>query len=91
MDVAGKKLVAKVDAKNKLLLDNYKEEETRKLSTNNNNNDNYNSEEKKEDDSVLSSISQILIDHRNDIENFETIQEGNYINKIFKNYETILN
>lgn len=73
LDVAGKRLVAKVDAKNKLLLDNYKEEETRKLGSASRSNL---EAEKKDDEAAMASISQILLDHKDDIDNFETIQEG---------------
>lgn len=71
LDVAGKKLVAKVDAKNKLLLDNYKEEEGAR---NVGNEDASEAHEKKEDAGVLEAIQQFLADHRIDIENFEAIQ-----------------
>lgn len=64
--MADKKLVAKVDAKNKLLLDNYKEEEQTNAESE--------ATEKKEDDDVVDAIRQILAEHRADIENFETIQ-----------------
>lgn len=74
LDVAGKRLVAKVDAKNKLLLDNYKEEETRKLGSASRSNL---EAEKKDDEAAMANISQILLDHKDDIDNFETIQEGN--------------
>lgn len=73
LDVGGKKLVAKVDAKNKLLLDNYKEEETRKLGTLSRSNEEL---EKKDDEIALATIAQVLVEHKSDIENFETIQEG---------------
>lgn len=66
LEVAGKKLVAKVDAKNKLLLDNYREEE---VQTNED-------DEKREDESALSAIERIIADHHEEIENFESIQEG---------------
>ncbi len=67
--------MAKVDAKNKLLLDNYKEEETRKLGNASRSNL---EAEKKDDDAAMASISQILLDHKEDIDNFETIQEGKF-------------
>lgn len=73
LDIAGKRLVAKVDAKNKLLLDNYKEEETRKLGSASRSNL---EAEKKDDETAMASISQILLDHKDDIDNFESIQEG---------------
>lgn len=71
LDVAGKKLVAKVDAKNKLLLDNYKEEEGAR---NVGNEDASEAHEKKEDADVVDAIQQILADHRTEIENYEAIQ-----------------
>lgn len=71
LDVAGKKLVAKVDAKNKLLLDNYKEEEGAR---NVGNEDESEAHEKKEDADVVDAIQQILADHRSEIENYEAIQ-----------------
>lgn len=74
LDVAGKKLVAKVDAKNKLLLDNYKEEEVRKTGGATEENE---INEKKEDDNVVESIQRIMAEFRGEIDNFEAIQEGN--------------
>lgn len=71
LDVAGKKLVAKVDAKNKLLLDNYKEEEEER---NKGNEDSSEAHEKKEDADVFDTIQQILNDYRAEIDNFEAIQ-----------------
>lgn len=76
LDVAGKKLVAKVDAKNKLLLDNYKEEEEVR---NKGNEDNSEAHEKKEDADVFEAIQQILADHRTEIENYESIQGSGII------------
>lgn len=74
LTVAGKKLVAKVDAKNKLLLDNYKEEETRKLGNNaSRSND---ESERKADEYAIGMIASILDEHKLDIDNFETIKEG---------------
>lgn len=73
LNVGGKKLVAKVDAKNKLLLDNYKEEETRKLGTLSRSNE---ENEKRDDDIAIAQIAQILKEHKGDIENYEAIQEG---------------
>ncbi|XP_037049095.1 RNA-binding protein 25 isoform X2 [Bradysia coprophila] len=81
LDVAGKRLVAKVDAKNKLLLDNYKEEETRKLGSASRSTL---EAEKKDDDAAMASISQILLDHKEDIDNFETIQEEQQLAKSSK-------
>lgn len=66
LEVAGKKLVAKVDAKNKLLLDNYQEEEVQANAD----------DEKQEDDTALSSIAKLIGEHQEEIENFETIQSG---------------
>lgn len=66
LEIADKKLVAKVDAKNKLLLDNYKEEEKRNAESE--------AHEKREDADVIHAIKQILSEHRADIENYETIQ-----------------
>lgn len=71
LDIAGKKLVAKVDAKNKLLLDNYKEEEEVR---NKGNEDSSEAHEKKEDAHVYEAIQQILADHRTEIENYEALQ-----------------
>lgn len=70
LEIAGKKLVAKVDAKNKLLLDNYKEEEE----VRNMGNVEIINMEKKEDADVINAIQQILADHRTEIENYEAIQ-----------------
>lgn len=66
LEVAGKKLVAKVDPKNKLLLDNYREEEVQASAD----------DEKQEDESALAAIERILNDHQEEIDNFETIQTG---------------
>lgn len=76
LDVAGKKLVAKVDAKNKLLLDNYKEEEEVR---NKGNEDSSEAHEKKEDADVFEAIQQHLGDHRAEIENYESIQGSGII------------
>lgn len=73
LDVGGKKLVAKVDAKNKLLLDNYKEEETKKLGVLSRSNDEM---EKKDDDFAVETIVQILDDYKSEIDNFDSMQEG---------------
>lgn len=70
LDIAGKKLVAKVDAKNKLLLDNYKEEEE----VRNMGNEDNEAHEKREDADVIDAIHQIMSDHRSEIDNFEAIQ-----------------
>lgn len=66
LEVAGKKLVAKVDAKNKLLLDNYKEEEVQASAD----------DEKQEDDNALSVIAKLISEHQEEIDNFENIQSG---------------
>lgn len=71
--VASKKLVAKVDAKNKLLLDNYKEEETKKLGSLSKSNE---EQERKDDTIALDTIGRIIEDFQSDIDNYETIQEG---------------
>lgn len=73
LDVAGKKLVAKVDAKNKLLLDNYKEEEVRKTGGATEENEIH---EKKEDNVVVDSIQRIMAEYQAEIDNYEAIQEG---------------
>lgn len=70
LDIAGKKLVAKVDAKNKLLLDNYKEEEE----VRNMGNEDSQAHQKKEDADVIKAIKQIMSDHRTEIDNYEAIQ-----------------
>lgn len=67
VEVAGKKLVAKVDAKNKLLCDNFREEEAQV------NED----DEKNEDDSALAIISKIISEHQEEIDNYDAIQTGN--------------
>lgn len=81
LDVAGKKLVAKVDAKNKLLLDNYKEEEEER---NKGNEDSNEAHEKKEDDDVFEAIQQYLSDHRSEIENYESTQGKQKSNKMLQ-------
>lgn len=73
LNIAGKKLVAKVDAKNKLLLDNYKEEEERKMGNATEENEVHT---KKEDDAVVESIQRIIGEYKAEIDNYETIQEG---------------
>lgn len=70
LDIAGKKLVAKVDAKNKLLLDNYKEEEE----VRNMGNEDSQAHQKKEDADVIEAIQKIMSDHRTEIDNYEAIQ-----------------
>lgn len=60
LEVDGKKLVAKVDAKNKLLLDNYKEEEIK-------NGSNKPETEKQEDDTAMATIKSILDEHRSEL------------------------
>lgn len=71
--VGNKKLVAKVDAKNKLLLDNYKEEETKKLGSLSKSNE---EQERKDDTVALDKIGRIIDDFQSDIDNYESIQEG---------------
>ncbi|TMW46950.1 hypothetical protein DOY81_007971 [Sarcophaga bullata] len=60
-----KTLVAKVDAKNKLLLDNFKEEE-RKNGTNNDMPD-----EKSDDEEALRSMRRIIEEHKHEMEDFD--------------------
>lgn len=60
-------MVAKVDPKNKLLCDNYKEEEVQASAD----------DEKKEDDAALAAIEKIISEHQLEIDNFESIQTGN--------------
>lgn len=81
LDVAGKKLVAKVDAKNKLLLDNYKVEEEER---NKGNEDSNEAHEKKEDADVFEAIQQYLADHRTEIENYEASQGSGIIYRTIK-------
>lgn len=83
LDIAGKKLVAKVDAKNKLLLDNYKEEEE----VRNMGNENSQAHQKKEDADVIKAIQQIMSDHRTEIDNYEAIQGllSHVFNRILSN------
>lgn len=66
LEVAGKKLVAKVDPKNKLLCDNFREEEVQASED----------DEKREDETALASIAKIITEHQEEIDNFETIQSG---------------
>lgn len=73
LPVANKNLVAKVDAKNKLLLDNYKEEETKKLGSLSKSNE---EQEKKDDTIAVETIDKIIEDFQSDIDNYESIQEG---------------
>jgi len=90
LEVDNKKLVAKVDAKNKLLLDNYKEEETKKMvnsGTSGKFNDNkintgdsdtkyLDSNGRRADEVALERISTILAEHKDEIQNYDLIQEG---------------
>lgn len=71
--MGNKKLVAKVDAKNKLLLDNYKEEETKKLGSLSKSSE---EKERKDDQIALETIGRIIEDFQSDIDNYESIQEG---------------
>lgn len=66
IEVAGKKLVAKVDAKNKLLCDNFREEEIQASEA----------DEKSEDDAALEAIEKIKQEHQSEIDNFEANQAG---------------
>lgn len=76
LDVGGKKLVAKVDAKNKLLLDNYKEEETRKMGgTLSRSNE---ESERKDDVYAMETIAHLIEDYKSEIDNYEIIQEGRF-------------
>lgn len=86
--MAGKKLVAKVDAKNKLLLDNYKEEEEER---NKGNEDSSEAHEKKEDADVFEAIQHYLADHRAEIENYESIQGSGIIYRAFTSIKSHLN
>lgn len=70
-----------MDAKNKLLLDNYKEEEVRAHGTPNEESE---AHEKKEDNDVVESIQRILSEYRSDIDNFEAIQEEQQLAKSSK-------
>lgn len=70
LELDGRKLVAKVDAKNKLLLDNYKEEELK-------NGINVSAvDEKSEDDYVLSQMRKILDDHKHEFDEFDSNSRG---------------
>lgn len=69
IEVAGKKLVAKVDAKNKLLCDNFREEEIQASEA----------DEKSEDDAALEAIEKIKQEHQSEIDNFEANQAGTVI------------
>lgn len=71
LDIAGKKLVAKVDAKNKLLLDNYKEEEEERNSGNNSENE---AHEKKDDDTAVDAIDRVMGEYKSEIDNYEAMQ-----------------
>lgn len=76
LEIADKKLVAKVDAKNKLLLDNYKEEEQRNAKCE--------MFEKREDADVVQAIRRIIAEHRADIENFESRNQEQNSNKMLQ-------
>lgn len=71
LDIAGKKLVAKVDAKNKLILDNYKEEEEERNSGNSQESE---AHEKKDDDTAVDSIERIMAEYKAEIDNYEAMQ-----------------
>lgn len=66
LEVDGKRLVAKVDAKNKLLLDNYQETSgtARDGAT-----------EQRDDDTIMARISRILNDHREEMESFQVASD----------------
>lgn len=69
LEVDGKRLVAKVDAKNKKLLDNYKEEETRAGGVRDG------VVEQRNDDSILARITRVLEEHRDEMESFQLAAE----------------
>lgn len=73
--------MAKVDAKNKLLLDNYKEEETRKTGGASQEDVVH---EKREDDEVVEAIKAVLLDYKAEIDNYESIQEEQQLAKSSK-------
>lgn len=73
--------MAKVDAKNKLLLDNYKEEESRKTGGASQEDAVH---EKREDDEVVDAIKSILSEYKAEIDNYESIQEEQQLAKSSK-------
>lgn len=64
--IDGKKLVAKVDAKNKQLLDSYKEEESKK-SENSNSKTTDAESEKKYDDTTVERIDQVIEEYQEEL------------------------
>ncbi|KFB53645.1 AGAP004546-PA-like protein [Anopheles sinensis] len=68
LEVGGKKLVAKVDAKNKALLDSFREDENNAETTNE-------ASEKRGDDDAMESINRILEDFREELAAAEQQQE----------------
>lgn len=66
LEVDGKRLVAKVDAKNKELLDTYQEEETKSGG---------NRDEHRDDEFILTRISHILNEHQEEMESFQMASE----------------
>lgn len=67
-EVDGKKLVAKVDAKNQQLLDTAKDEETKKSDANNTRTSDA-ANEKKNDDFTLDRLAQILDEFKEELKN----------------------
>lgn len=65
-EVDGKKLVAKVDAKNQQLLDTAKDEETKKADANNTRTSDA-ANEKKNDDLTLDRLGQILDEYKDEL------------------------
>lgn len=65
-EVDGKKLVAKVDAKNQQLLDTAKDEENRKSDANNTRNSDA-ANEKKNDDMTLERLKDIVEEYREEL------------------------
>jgi len=65
-EVDGKKLVAKVDAKNQQLLDTAKDEENRKSDANNTRNTDA-ANEKKNDEMTIERLSQIVDEHKEEL------------------------
>lgn len=65
-EVDGKKLVAKVDAKNQQLLDTAKDEENKKSDANNSRTSDA-ATEKKNDDSTIDRLSQILDEYKDEL------------------------
>lgn len=70
LEVDGKRLVAKVDAKNKQLLDNFQQEEEDRSGGARDG-----ASEQRDDDSVLARISHILDEYREDMESYQQAGE----------------